>query len=159
MWYFVLYAICAVWVFIDAKKRLNHVIGWPVATFLLGPIIVPVYLAVRNLKEGEVREGGTGWNVMKYFALFWTVTMIVAAIAGMVSVSEVAERATSEAEQAGVAIGATLGLGMLFVLWIIFLGGALILGVFLKKSSVIEKGPTGPLAAKEHVQTPAEPTV
>jgi len=114
MWYFVLYAIFAVWVFTDAKKRMNHVVGWPLTTLLLGPIVLPVYFAKRNLKEGEVREGGTGWNILKNFALFWTITMVVAGIAGMVSVSDVVQKAGSEAEQAGAAIGATLGLGMIF---------------------------------------------
>ena len=147
MWYFVLYAIFAVWVFIDAKKRMNHVVGWPLTTILLGPIVLPVYFAKRNLKDGEVREGGTGWNVLKNFALFWTITMVVAGIAGMVGVSDVAQQATSGAEQAGVAIGATLGLGMIFVLWFIVLMAALVLGMFLKKSSIVEKGPTGALVA------------
>jgi len=149
MWYFVLYAIFAIWVFADAKKRMNHVVGWPLATFLLGPIVLPFYFAKRNLKEGEVREGGTGWNVLKNFALFWTITMVVAGIAGMVSVSDVVQQAGSEAEQAGVAIGATLGLGMIFGLWFIVLVAALVLGLFLKKSSIVEKGPTGPLAKSE----------
>jgi len=45
-----------------------------------------------------------------------------------------------------VAIGATIGLGIIFLLWFIFLVVALVLGLFLKKSSIVEKGPTGPLA-------------
>ena len=148
MWYFVLYAIFAVWVFTDAKKRMNHQVWWPLTTFLLGPLVLPVYFAKRNLKEGEVREGGTGWNVLKNFALFWTITMVVAGIAGMVSVSDVVQQAGSEAEQAGAAIGATLGLGMIFGLWFIVLVAALVLGLFLKKYSIVEKGPTGPLATE-----------
>ena len=146
MWYFVLYAIFAVWVIIDAKKRMNHVVGWPLATVILGPLVLPVYFAKRHLKEGEIREGGTGWNVLKSFALFWTITMVVAGIAGMVGISDVAQKATTDAEQAGVAIGATIGLGMIFILWFIVLLAALVLGLFLKKSSIVEKGPTGPLA-------------
>lgn len=146
MWYFILYAVFAVWVFTDAKKRMNHIVGWPLATFILGPIVLPVYFAKRNLKKDEIREGGTGWNVLKNFALLWTITMVVAGIAGMVSVSDVVQQAGSEAEQAGAAIGATLGLGMIFGLWFIVLVGALVLGLFLKKSSIVEKGPTGPLA-------------
>ena len=74
MWYFVLYLIFAAWVFTDAKKRKNHPVGWPAATAVLGPIVLPVYFAKRNLQAGEVREGGTGWNVIKNFALFWTLT-------------------------------------------------------------------------------------
>ena len=59
--------------------------GWPAATLVLGPVVLPVYFVKRNLKAGEVREGGTGWNVIKNFALFWTLTVAVGAIAGMVN--------------------------------------------------------------------------
>jgi len=59
------------------------------------------------------------------------------------------QKAGSEAEQAGAAIGATLGLGMIFGLWFIVLVGALVLGLFLKKSGIVEKGPTGPLAKSQ----------
>ncbi len=109
MWYFVLYLAFAVWVFMDAKKRMNHPIGWPAATFVLGPVVLPVYFAKRNLKVGEVREGGTGWNVIKNFALFWTLTVAVGAMAGMVNAGQVADRATTQAQKAGAALGATLG--------------------------------------------------
>ena len=87
--------------------------GWPAMTFLVGPITLPVYFAKRHLKEGEVREGGTGWNVLKNFTLLWTLMMVVVGFAGLVGVSEVVGGASSGAEQAGAAIGATLGLGMI----------------------------------------------
>ena len=83
VWYFLLYAILAVYVLVDAGKRHNSRTGWPVATLLLGPVVLPVYFAKRHLKKGEVREGGTGWNVLKNFALMWTLTMAVAGVAGM----------------------------------------------------------------------------
>ncbi len=152
MWYFMLYLAFAVWVFIDAKKRMNQPVGWPAATFLLGPIVLPVYFAKRNLKEGEVREGGTGWNVIKNFALFWTLTIAVGAIAGMVNAGQVADRATTQAQKAGAALGATLGMGMIFVLWLGVVTAALILGLFLKKSSIVEHGPTGPLVQATTVE-------
>jgi hypothetical protein len=136
----------AVWVFFDAKKRGNNMVGWSLATLVIGPVSLPVYFAKRYLKEGESREGGTAWNVLKTFALYWTILMIVVGISGMVGVSGVAQQATSSAEQAGVVIGATLGLGMIIGLWFFVLVAALVLGLFMKKSSVVEKGPTGPLA-------------
>lgn len=148
MAYFVLYLIFAVWVFIDAKKRMNNVVGWPLMTVVLGPVVLPVYLAKRNLKEGEVREGGTGWNVLKNFALFWTITIVVVGFVVLGGVSQVSQQATSEAEQTGVAIGAALGLGMIAALWFFVLVAALVLGMFLKKSRMVEEGPTGPLAAE-----------
>ncbi len=152
MWYFVLYLIFAVWVFIDAKKRLNHSIAWSSATLLLGPVVLPVYFAKRHLKTGEVREGGTGWNVIKNFALFWTLTIVVGAIAGMAGAGRLAEQATTHAEKAGAALGATLGMGMIFVLWFVVLAAALLIGLFLKKSSIVEHGPTGPLAQAATVE-------
>ena len=147
MWYFVLYAVFAIWVFVDTGKRRNNRIGWPIATLGLGPIVLPVYFAKRNLKEGEVREGGTGWNVLKNFALFWTLTMFVAGIAGMVGVSQFVGQSGSDAEQAGATIGGAIGLGMIGLLWFIIAVSALVIGMFLKKSSIVETGPTGALAA------------
>ena len=146
MWYFVLYLLFAVWVFTDAKKRMNHPIGWPVATLVLGPIVLPVYFAKRNLKAGEVREGGTGWNVIKNFALFWTLTIAMGVMAGLVNIGQTVDPSATHAQKAGAALGATLGVGMIFVLWLVVLIAALILGLFLKKSSIVEYGPTGALA-------------
>lgn len=146
MSYIILNAIFAVWVYLDANKRLNHTIGWPMATVIAGPIVLPIYFAKRNLKAGETREGGTGWNVIRSFAFFWTITMTVLGIAGMATVSNIVNNATSQAEQAGAAIGATLGLGMMFITWLIVLISALIVGLFLKKSNIVENGPTGALA-------------
>ena len=140
--YFVVYAILAIWVFFDARKRKNNVIGWPGATVFAGPLVLPVYLAKRHLKEGEVREGGTGWNVLKNFALFWTLTIVFFGIMIVVA-------ASSQADGASAALGATLGIGMLGFVWFSVLVAALVLGLFLKKASVVEKGPTGPLAANQ----------
>lgn len=142
MWYFILYAVLAVWVFVDAKKRQNNTIGWSASTVFLGPVILPVYIARRNLVAGEVREGGTGWNVLKNFALFWTITMLIAGIMMLISGGQVVGESTDTATQAGAALGATLGLGFIFMLWITGAVSALVIGAFIKKSSVIEKGPT-----------------
>ncbi|MFZ4791911.1 MAG: hypothetical protein ACOYMW_13645 [Candidatus Competibacteraceae bacterium] len=89
---------------------------------------------------------------MWYFALFWTLTMAVGAIAGMVNAGQVADRATTQAQKAGAALGATLGMGVIFVLWLVMLAAALILGLFLKKSSIVEHGPSGPLAQATTVE-------
>jgi hypothetical protein len=146
MWYLIIYVACAVWVFFDAGKRKNNRVLWPLATAILGPIILPIYFAKRNLREGEVREGGTAWIILKNFALLWTVTMLAAGIAGLIGAGGAIEQTANEYEQAGAAIGTVLGLGMIAGIWFIVLVGALVLGLFLKKSSVIERGPTGPLA-------------
>lgn len=145
MWYLVLYLMFAIWVFFDARKRMNHTIGWPAATLVLGPVMLPVYFAKRHLKAGETREGGTAWNVIKNFALFWTLTMGAAIIAGMVGVGQIADRAATDAERAGTALGATLGLGVMLLIWFLVLVAALVIGLFLKKSSMGQLGRWGRL--------------
>ncbi len=148
MWYIVLYGLFAIWVLVDGLKRKTKAIPWAIGTLLLGPVVLPVYVAKRPLKAGEVREGGTGWNVLRNFALFWTVLMAVAAVWGIVAVSERAATLQTEAERAGAAIGTALGLGMIAALWFFPMVGALVLGLFLKKSSIVERGPTGPLGSE-----------
>src|SRR5258708_28900846 len=85
MWYLVLYGIFALWVLQDglSRKLATSAAGWTLGTLLLGPIILPVYLAKRPLKKGEVREGGTAWNILKNFAVLWTVLMAIAGFSAM----------------------------------------------------------------------------
>jgi hypothetical protein len=94
---------------------------------------------MRPLKKDESREGGTAWTILKNFALFWTLTMVGSGISGMFAVSDVAKAG-------GIKV---LGLGMLFAIWIVPMVGAALLGFFLKISSAIENGPTGPLVDHE----------
>lgn len=147
MWYWILNAVIALWVFFDARKRkMNQPALWAIGTFFIMVAVIPFYFAKRHLKDGEVREGGTAWNVIKSFAIFWTVLMAVAGIVGMMAAGEFVNKTTTEAEQVGAALGTALGMGMIFGLWFIVLAGALVIGLFMKKSSIVEKGPTGPLA-------------
>jgi len=147
MFYWIVYGLFAIWVFVDGQKRKTSAIPWAIGTALLGPIVLPVYVAKRPLKAGEVREGGTAWNVLRNFALFWTILMAVAAFWGMVSVSGQTSTLETDAERAGAAIGTAIGFGLIGALWFFPMVGALVLGLFLKKSTVVENGPTGPLAS------------
>lgn len=147
MWYWLLNILIGLWVLNDARTRkVENAIGWALGTCLLMILFLPYYLAKRNLKAGEIREGGTAWNLLKSFAVFWTLLMAIAGLVGMFSAGQVVTEAGSEAAQAGAAIGTALGLGMLGTLWFVVLVSALVLGLFLKKSSQVEKGPTGALA-------------
>lgn len=119
--------------------------GWGIGTLFIGPILLPFYFAKRNLKKNEVREGGTGWNVLKNFALVWTITMFIFGIAGFMSSSSVINQSATGAEQAGAVIGTGLGMGIIFLAWFVPMISALIIGMFLKKSSVVEEGPSGDL--------------
>jgi hypothetical protein len=146
MWYWILVFLFAAWVFFDARSRKMETAPlWAIGTVLVMIFVVPFYFARRSLKPGEVREGGTGWNVMKSFAMIWTVVMLCVGVSGMMAASEVTLTAQSGAEQAGAAIGTALGMGMIMAPWFFVVTGALVIGLFLKKSSIVEKGPTGSL--------------
>ena len=153
MWYWLLYGVLAVWVLGDAAARKANGILWAVGTLLLGPLILPVYLAKRSLKSGEVREGGTAWNVLKNFAILWTVLMAIVAVISLVAVGQHTLKAQGEAEQTGAALGTVLGLGVIGAFWFFPMVGALVLGLMLKKSSVVERGP----GASEMVQEVSAP--
>lgn len=150
MWFFLLWLGFAIWVFFDSKnRRTGKGALWAVGALFAGVVVLPIYFAKRNLYAGEVREGGTGWNAVKIFALYWTLTMAVYGFAGMGVASRAVSDASSSAEQAGATIGSMLGLGLLMGVWFAVLVGSLVIGLFLKKSSVVENGPTGELVGQE----------
>ncbi len=147
MWYLLLYGILAIWVYVDGANRKINAIPWAIGTGIFGPIILPVYIAKRPLKAGEVRDGGTAWNVLRNFAVLWTILIVVVAVWGMMGVSQHTAALQTGAERAGAAIGTAIGLGLIAALWFFPMVGAVVLGFILKKASIVEKGPTGPLAA------------
>lgn len=149
----ILSVLLAAWIAWDARNRMANWILWGIATLILWPIAIPLYLAQRPLKSGERREGGRAWNVLKNFALTWTLFMLVITpIAFVGAGAEVASEAASDAEAAGAALG--MGLGLVFAggLWFFVMLGAVIVGFFLRKSDV-EEGPTGRLAQVATSQT------
>lgn len=145
------------WVFYDATRRKMNPWGWALGTLLLAIIALPLYFAKRDLKAGEVREGGVGWNFCKGFAIVWSLAMIVWIIGGLGTLSDQFASTTNEWEQAGTAIGGTLGIGMILTLWLIGVVISLVIGLFVKKNSVVENGPTGALKASESVASPPVP--
>jgi 4-amino-4-deoxy-L-arabinose transferase-like glycosyltransferase len=129
------------------KRKVSKVWGWAIGAILAGPLVLPFYLAKRPLVEGEVRSGGYGWNVVRYFALLWTFLFLVIGVVSCAGVGEVAESAQTDAEKAGAAIGAGIGFVFMGVMWFFPLVGSLVIGFFLKKD-IKEEGPTGPLAVE-----------
>jgi hypothetical protein len=124
----------------------SRVVGWAIGTLILGPLVLPIYFAKRPLKSGEIREGGAAWNVLKNFAILWSLTMAFASVAGLVAMSQTVTGQDSEAAKTGAAIGTMLGMAFLGAVWFFPTVGAAAIGFLLKKNSVVEKGPTGPLA-------------
>ena len=130
MWALLLGILIGIWTYFDSRKRKNNQYFWTILNTLGGAYTLPIYLAKRNLKEGETREGGLGWNIAKFYALTFSTIMAMGALYILISTSGIA---------------AFAGLGIYGVIWIGTLVGLLALGIFLKKTNHIETGPTGKL--------------
>ncbi len=144
MWWFFLNISLGIWAVIDARKRQEKSMLFPFLTFFAAPIFLPAYIAGRNLKEGEVREGGKAWNILKNIALFWTITYATFGISSLFPAVGIGT--ANELKYAGAATGANLDILFIVGQWFCGTVGVLLVGTFLKKSAVIEKGPTGALA-------------
>jgi hypothetical protein len=146
MWYAIVVLAAAIWVGMDAYSRRANVVLMTVGALLASPIVVPIWLASRPLRLGETREGGRAWNVLRNFALMWTLLMAIATCSAIVSMGQAITHTEGAAAQAGAGLGILLGVGFLGALWFFPMVGALVLGLILKKATDNEVGPTGPPA-------------
>ena len=127
VWYPLLCALAAVWTYRDARRRMAPA-WWPLAVALGGPLGLAAYLALRPLRDGESREGGTAWQLVSIFVLTWTAVLALAVLWNLAF--RFADFAT------------------LATVWVAVAVPALVAGVALKRSS-IEHGPTGMLRTME----------
>jgi H+/Cl- antiporter ClcA len=79
--------------------------------------------------------------VLKNFAIVWTILILLGAMAGLYDSGQQLQRPMSEAEKFGSGLGIIAGLGLWGALWFFPVLGALVLGLLLKKSSIVERGP------------------
>jgi low temperature requirement protein LtrA len=152
VWYVIIFGLLTLYVVIDGSRRnlgAAKTILWAIGTFLLGVIVLPLYFAKRPLRANEVREGGFAWNILKNFALTWTILMVAISITAISAASQT--NVNSGAEAAGAALGMGIVIVILAVLWFVPMVGAIVLGFFLKNSAIVERGPTGPLAQEARV--------
>ena len=158
-WYTIFHAPLAIWVFVDANRRKSKQPElWGVGAFFLGMAVLPCHYASRNLRSGEVREGGFAWNVLRGFVLMWTAEVLAVAAYILIAVAFLAGAGvelSGEKHQfmagAGVArfilaLGAPLMFLWLCCVWLVPMVGAAAFGFFLKNNAIVERGPTGPLA-------------
>ena len=141
--------ICGGYCFWDAhSRRMKNPWLWSLFGGICNLFAIAIMHGNRWLKQGETRSGGRGWDSCRWFAICSTIFFFFSGIAGMVSIaSDESLISASEAEQAGAAIGTTLGIGLIFFLWLFVAGAALIVGLMLKKDTK-EIGPTGPLSTR-----------
>ena len=128
------------------ERRMKNPALWALFGFFCNLFAVAILHGNRWLREGESRSGGRGWDSCRWFAICSTIFFFLAGILGLGNVASNAPSSSDAAASAGYAIGTTLGLGMIFFLWFFVSGGALLVGLMLRKKSD-EVGPTGPLAA------------
>lgn len=154
--FFVVWGLACLGVTGDAinRKLKERAVIWFVGSFLLGPFILPHWFASRPLKKGETREGGWAWNFLKNIAILWSVLCLLLGIYMLQALNDQEPPPSmTGSQETDTAIGMLMSLFAVGLIWIVPMIVAMVLGYFLKNSSVIEKGPTGPLAKAE-----AEPT-
>lgn len=62
------------WAYLDATaRRVRNAVAWAILVPITLLFMLPVYLATRPLAAGEVRAGGTAWNVSRAFAATYAV--------------------------------------------------------------------------------------
>jgi len=134
-------ATVGLWTLVDARKRREPFdwLGLAIVTAVLWPIALPLYVANRNLKEGEVRIGGRGWQIAKnYFVL---VTVIFLTL-GLRACAYILER---DEPHAWPWMVATLSFSYVwFIVMLIFFRARR-----RKNPDEVERGPTGALAEEE----------
>jgi hypothetical protein len=86
----------------------------------------------------EVSDRTVLGKIVKWVFILFNVLMIVWLISGLAGAGEAMNNTVNDAERAGAAIGTTLGVGMLVVLWAL---GDVILGMFVlftRRKKIIE---------------------
>ena len=151
MGFLILDLLLGLWVLLNARKRGANPYPWAIWTALLGPFILPFYLAKRPLRDGEVREGGAAWNITKSFALAWTLFMFVGTVIGLIASANLISSSSGGLETAGAVLGAGLGLGLIAFLWFVPFIMAILIGLLLRKSSIVERGPTLAVPVAAHL--------
>ena len=86
----------------------------------------------------EISDRTVFGKIVKWLFIIFNIFMIFALYQGCSATNEVIMNAQSEAEQAGAGIGATLGVGMLMVFWVM---GDIIIGTVVlltRRKKIIE---------------------
>jgi hypothetical protein len=145
MGYWIVAGLMALWVLRDARQRRQRAsaFAWAIGALLAPFLAVPLYRASRPLRAGEARAGGKPWNILKDFALTWTVLLLAVEVGLAIELGAGLSAQASEADKAGYGFAAVLGLGLVAMYWFFPTVGALALGFLLRRPSVVERGPTG----------------
>jgi hypothetical protein len=110
MWPRWLRAVATIWVAFDSKQRKSLDWFWALVIFLLGPLLLPVYMAVRPLLPKEKRHGGLCWNIFVNFEQFFVWLAGIAAAAVFVqNISTPHDKDLAEVKRAEIKAGTIIG--------------------------------------------------
>ena len=118
MWPKWLRAVIGAWVAYDSKHRGNVSFFWIFVILLLGPLLVPCYLAARPLLPGEKSSGSFFWNAAWNFEKLLSGLIALAAMA--VSVENLVESQSTDlalVKRAEIKAGTIFGCFVTFVLY------------------------------------------
>ncbi len=93
MWPRWLRFLVGAWVAWDASNRKASILFWTFTVLLLGPFLVPVYLATRPLVGSEQRKGGFIWNVA------WNLEAVLSALMAFAAFGALAQNIESADHQ------------------------------------------------------------
>ena len=140
-----------IFVGLDAYNRKNKWILWSIGVLLSWPIILPLYFSLRNLKEGETREGGLIWNIIKNYILIYSTNIFLVILLLLILPQNMGYLSTEIfiTEIAGYNISLTFIYYIIFIIWLIPSVLFLLVGSFFKDRYLKIEGQTGKLKDSE----------
>lgn len=91
MWPKWLRGLVTLWVAWDSRSRKGAGLFWTAVVFILGPLLVPFYLAARPLLPGETRRGSFWWNTAWNFERLFSALTALAGMAVCAQNMQIAE--------------------------------------------------------------------
>jgi hypothetical protein len=133
------------WVYLDTAARgVRNPIAWAIIVPISWIFMLPVYLARRPLVAGEVRTGGTWWNLLRAFAATYAVGTALLALRYLRPALFGLVWAIAAGNRAVMALLQFVGVLLLIALPAVL---ALGVGMFLRKQTT-EVGPTASLTVR-----------
>jgi len=136
-----------IFVAVDAYKRKNKWLWWSIGVIISWPLVLPLYFSLRNLKEGEVREGGIIWNTIKNYVLVYSTNIFIVILLLLILPQNLGylSREIFITELAGFNISISFIYYIIFIIWLIPSILFLMIGSFFKDDYSKKEGPTGKL--------------
>ena len=112
-------ALATVWVAIDSKKRGRFNMTWTIVVLILGPLLLPFYIASRPMMKNEKGVDCFFWRLWKAFEdLFVWITALASSAVFIENMTTPKSRELSEVKRAEIKAGSILS----FIFLVIAIG-------------------------------------